>query len=111
MVFAVITAWRLSDSQACGLLALGPEEPLEQARTNPHATLFTEERMYRLSYLLGIYNGLHIHWNDALADEWIQLPNQNPIFGGLSPVEYMIRGGLDAMQCVRRLVDAWCAGN
>ena len=36
--------------------------------------------------------------------------NANPIFDGQTPLAYMIRGGLPAMQTVRRLVDARRAG-
>ena len=46
----------------------------------------------------------------AIADEWVRLPNSNPIFGGTTPLAYMIRGGLPAMQTVRRLLDARRAG-
>jgi hypothetical protein len=34
------------------------------------------------------------------------LPNRNRIFGGTTPLEYLIRGGLPAFQTVRRLLDA-----
>jgi hypothetical protein len=40
----------------------------------------------------------------------VQLGNRNPIFGGQTPLTYMIRGGLPAMQTVRRLLDARRAG-
>ena len=41
-----------------------------------------------------------------LADEWIHLPNTNPIFNGRTPLAYMLGGGLIAMQTVRKLLDA-----
>jgi hypothetical protein len=41
-----------------------------------------------------------------LADKWVSLPNTNRIFGGRTPLEYMIRGGIPAMQAVRRLLEA-----
>ena len=37
-------------------------------------------------------------------------PNSNPIFGGQTPLAYLMRGGLPAMQTVRRLLDARGAG-
>jgi hypothetical protein len=39
------------------------------------------------------------------------MPNQNRIFAGRTPVDYMIRGGLPAMQTVRRLLDARRGGS
>jgi hypothetical protein len=35
-------------------------------------------------------NSLH---GQPLADEWINLPNSNRIFGGGTPLGYMIQGG------------------
>jgi hypothetical protein len=34
------------------------------------------------------------------------LPNRNPIFAGATPLHYVLRGGIPAMQVVRRLLDA-----
>jgi hypothetical protein len=34
------------------------------------------------------------------------MPNKNSIFGGGTPLDYMMRGGLLAFQAVRRLLDA-----
>ena len=64
------------------------------------------DRITRVSYLVGIYKALHILYGDKLADEWINLPNANPIFGGTTPLAYMLAGGLVAMQTVRKLLDA-----
>ena len=41
-----------------------------------------------------------------LADEWVTLPNKNPVFGGRTPLSQMLAGGLLAMQTVRKLLDA-----
>lgn len=68
------------------------------------------DRLTRISYLIGIFKALRILHADTLADEWMQLPNTNPIFGGQTPLRYVIRGGLPAMQTVRRLLDARRAG-
>jgi hypothetical protein len=62
--------------------------------------------MLRISYLIGIFKALNILHSKALADRWITLPNRNPIFRGIAPLEYMIRGGIPAIQLVRRLLDA-----
>jgi len=103
--------WKLTDDETLNLLALGSATPLEQLKTTPVPQLFTEERMFRISYLIGIYKGLHICHGEVLANDWIKLPNRNRIFGGISPLEFMISGGLDAMHQVRKLIDARSAGN
>jgi len=40
----------------------------------------------------------------------VHLPNSNRLFGGATPLAYMIRGGVPALQTVRRLLDARRAG-
>jgi hypothetical protein len=60
----------------------------------------------RISYLTGIFKALNILYGEKLADEWIQLPNSNRIFAERTPLDYMTRGGVPAMQTVRRLLDA-----
>ena len=68
------------------------------------------DRLTRISYLIGIFKALHILHSRSLADEWVHVPNTNPIFAGQTPLAYIIRGGLPAMQTVRRLLDARRAG-
>jgi|GEM_PF-507862 len=108
--FNIAVNWELTDEETLGLLALDSETPIEQLRIDPAPQLFTEERLFRISYLIRIYKELHICHGDDLADQWIKLRNQNGLFGGIAPLEFMIRGGLDAVQQVRRLIDARCAG-
>jgi hypothetical protein len=55
---------------------------------------------------VGIFKALNILHGQELADEWIRLPNANRIFSGSTPLDYMIKGGVPAMQTVRRLLDA-----
>jgi len=74
------------------------------------ARVLDADRLTRISYLVGIFKALHILHAHALADEWVHLPNRNPVFAGQTPLAYMIRGGLPAMQTVRRLLDARRAG-
>ena len=74
-------------------------------KKNPDRVLEVD-RITRISYLLGVYKALHILYGDKLADEWIHLPNTNPVFAGRTPLAYMLAGGLIAMQTVRKLLDA-----
>ncbi len=65
-----------------------------------------QDRLLRISYLIGIFKSLNILFSEALADRWVHLPNANPLFGNRTPLEYMLRGGAPAMDVVRRLLDA-----
>jgi hypothetical protein len=107
--FNIMRRWKIRDEDARALLGGVSNGPYYEMKRKPGRALETD-RLMRISYLIGIYKGLNILHDRALADEWVQLPNTNPIFGGQTPLEFMIRGGLPAMQTVRRLVDARRAG-
>lgn len=65
-----------------------------------------QDRLTRISLLTGIFKALNILYSGKLADQWIRLPNTNAMFGGESPLIYMIRGGVPALLQVRHLLDA-----
>ncbi|QDL92314.1 DUF2384 domain-containing protein [Paroceanicella profunda] len=65
-----------------------------------------EDRLRRISYLVGIFKALNILHGEALADRWMTLPNRNRIFAGATPLDYLLRGGLPAFATLRRLLDA-----
>jgi hypothetical protein len=107
--FNIMVRWKIKDEDARALLGGVTNGPFYEMKRNPDRVLDTD-RLTRISYLIGIFKDLQILHGRALADEWVQLPNSNPIFGGEPPLAYMIRGGLPAMQTVRRLLDARRAG-
>ena len=107
--FSTMTAWKVRDEDARALLGGVSNGPFYEMKRNPERTLDTD-RLTRVSYLLGIYKALHILHSPALADEWVHLPNSNPVFSGETPLAYMMRGGLPAFQMVRRLLDSRRAG-
>jgi len=103
--FRLAAAWKLRDDDARELLGGLSSSAFYDWKKNPDRVLEVD-RISRISYLLGIYKSLHILYGDKLADEWVQLPNTNPVFGGRTPLAFMLGGGLLAMQTVRRLLDA-----
>jgi len=107
--FTIMAQWQVRDEEARALLGGVSNGPFYEMKRNPARVLETD-RLTRISYVIGIYKALHILHGDALADEWVRLPNRNPLFGGDTPLAFMIRGGLPALQTVRRLVDARRAG-
>lgn len=101
--------WKVRDEDARALLGGVTNGPFYEMKRNP-ARLVDTDRLTRISYLIGIFKALRILHSRTLADEWVHLPNNNPVFAGQTPIAYMIRGGLPAMQTVRRLLDARRAG-
>jgi hypothetical protein len=107
--FAIMGHWKVRDEDARALLGGVTNGPFYEMKRAPDRVL-DADRLTRVSYLIGIFKALRILHGDALADRWVRLPNTNPIFDGQTPLAYMMRGGLPAMQTVRRLLDARRAG-
>jgi hypothetical protein len=107
--FNIMSRWNVRDEDARALLGGVSNGPFYEMKKNPDR-LLDADRLTRISYLIGIYKGLRVLHSDELASEWVRLPNRNPIFAGQTPLAYMMRGGVPAMQVVRRLIDARRAG-
>jgi Protein of unknown function (DUF2384) len=101
----IMETWGVRDEDARALLGGMSNGQFYAMKKQPDRTLDTD-RLTRISYLVGIFKALNILYSTKLADAWVQRPNTNRIFGGETPLAYMIKGGLPAMQVVRRLVDA-----
>jgi hypothetical protein len=103
--FNLVERWRIRDEDARMLLGGVANGPYYEMKKNPDRVLDTD-KLLRISYLIGIFKALSILHSEALADEWVRLPNSNRIFAGQTPVAFMMKGGVPAMQTVRRLLDA-----
>ena len=104
--FNLIDRWRVRDEDARTLLGGISNGPYYTWKKQPERVLADADVLTRISYLIGIFKALNILYGEKLADEWVRLANSNRIFGGRTPLEYMMRGGVPAMQVVRRLLDA-----
>ena len=104
--FNIVDHWRVRDEDARRLLGGVTNGPYYQMKKNPEGRVLDADKLLRVSYLIGIFKALNILHGRPLADEWVRLPNANRIFVGSTPLAYMIKGGVPAMQTVRRLLDA-----
>lgn len=103
--FNIAQAWRLTDREAATLLGTGLST-YRRWKRNPEVTLDIGQ-MERLSLLLGIYKDLEILLPRAdAADSWIRRENQNPLFGGRTPLDRMLGGLTQDLAMVRRHLDA-----
>ncbi len=110
--FNIVARWSIRDEDARALLGGLSNGPYYKWRKDPRRTLDVD-MLTRISYLVGIFKALNILYGEKLADEWVRLPNTNPIFAAFAgggraatPLSYMMAGGVPALQTVRRLLDA-----
>lgn len=104
-IFRIATHWNLKDDDTRALLGGISTGAFYVLKNQPTRTL-DEDRLTRISFLIGIYKALNILFGRKLADAWVSLPNTNPMFAGESPLEYMKKGGIPALLRVRQLLDA-----
>lgn len=98
-------AWGLTDAQLADLLGgISVSTVRRWKRTPPEDLGF--DGLTRASYLLGIYQALHVILDEVNADAWARMPNDAPLFSGQSPVDVMTQGGILAMDRVRLHLDA-----
>lgn len=107
--FTLMSRWKIRDEDARALLGGVTNGPFYEMKRHPDRVLDVD-RLTRISYLIGIFKALRILHAAPLADEWVRLENRHPLFGGRTPLAFMVQGGLPAMQTVRRLLDARRAG-
>ena len=103
--FNIMAKWDVRDEDARTLLGGVSHGQFYEMKKNPQRTL-DADTLTRISYLVGIFKALNILYSKKLADVWTQRPNANPIFGGQTALAYIVKGGIPAMQIVRRLLDA-----
>jgi hypothetical protein len=103
--FRIAEIWELRDEDARALLGGISNGTFYNLKNRP-AKKLDQDRLTRISLLIGIFKALNILYSRKLADAWIRLANTNPMFAGTTPLAYMIKGGLPAMIRVRQLLDA-----
>jgi hypothetical protein len=107
--FAIMDKWQISIERAGELLGGMPRSTVYKLKSA--AGTLRQDELTRISYIVGIYKALHILLPDDLADQWVTQPNDNPLFRGQTPVDFMVRAGIPGLQQVRSLVDAERGGH
>jgi uncharacterized protein (DUF2384 family) len=102
--FSLATHWKLRDQDARTILGGVSNGSFYQLKRAPKT--LDQDKLTRISLLVGIFKALNILYSTKLADAWVQRPNTNPLFGGESPLDFMLKGGVPAMMHVRQLLDS-----
>ena len=102
--FAIVDKWQISTERAGELLGGMPRSTVYKLKTA--ASTLSQDELTRISYIVGIFKALHILLPDEAADQWMTRPNDNFLFGGQSPLEFVVKAGIPGLQQVRSLLDA-----
>lgn len=102
--FAIMDKWQIPVERAGELLGGMPRSTVYKLKSA--AGTLRQDELMRISYLVGIYKALHILLPDDLADRWVTQPNDNLLFRGQPPLDYMVRLGIPGLQQVRSMLDA-----
>lgn len=103
--FKITRAWQLreeAERQLLGGVSNGVFYQLKQGQNKR----IDQDKLTRISLLLGIFRALNLLYSRKLADAWVNLPDSNPMLEGEAPLTYMMRGGVPALVRVRQLLDA-----
>lgn len=102
--FAIVDKWQFSMERAGELLGGMPRSTVYKLKTA--AGTLSQDELTRISYIVGIYKALHILLPDELADQWMTRSNDNFLFGGQPPVDFVVKAGIPGLQQVRSLLDS-----
>jgi len=106
--FRIMDAWKVGRSQRSTLLGVS-DRSIDRWKNDPASGELRRDQLERVSYLLGIYAGLHaILAESALADDWVTRANAD--FGNRAPLDVMLAGNVGDLAEVQRYVEAWRAG-
>ena len=102
--------WGLSSAQVCALLGDISARTWFRMKKGEWTGALSQDALTRVSALIGIFKGLRLLFSEPLSDEWVNLSNKGPLYGGRRPLDAMIHGGIPVMLDVRRHVDALRGG-
>lgn len=106
--FRIADSWHLDRGQRATLLAAS-EQSMDSWLVDASAADLRHDQIERLSYVIGIYSGLHaILGESPLADDWVRRPNAD--FDNAAPLDRMLAGPGDLVD-VHRYVEAWRDGS
>lgn len=100
--FGLMSAWEVAPGEQRILLGRLTGEELAQLQAAPRT--LDANRLKRIATLLAIHRELRLLYGPSVAGEWVRIPNSHPMFCSVTPLHYMLIGGLQAMTNVLRLL-------
>ena len=101
--------WQLRNADAAALFDV-PLATWNRMKAGQFRGTLDRDKLMRASLIVGIFKGLRLLFNGPLEHGWPQARNTGPLYQGMSPVDFMIAGGIPAMMRVRDHIDALRGG-
>lgn len=102
----LLGSWGVDNDAAARLVGARSPRTWQRMKGEAWPGELSQDELTRMSALIGLYQGLHVYFGTELADDWIKLENDGPLFNGKTPLEFMLEGGIPAIIRVRDYVDA-----
>ncbi len=102
-------AWGLTNSEAASLFDV-PTATWSRMKSGTYKGNLDQDKVTRASLLIGLFKGLRLLFNGPLTYAWPKTKNTGEDFGGQTPVEVMIAGGIPSMMRARQHIDALRGG-
>ena len=107
---AIADLWRLSEDErllVLGLPARSTYYNWVKAVREHRDILLDVDVLLRISAVLGIHQALGVlHDREADGVAWLRTPHGATVFGGHSPLTFVVSGTQDGLAVVRRFLDA-----
>lgn len=101
--FKIAKLWKLRTEEQMKLLGLSNESTFYNWKKNPETANVDQDKLERISYILGIFKDLQMLLNDKSAtDSWVKAPNKAPLFGGRAALDVMCQGRVADLYMVRQ---------
>ena len=108
-VLRLTEAWGASNAEGAALLGVS-ESTWDRIKSGRWDGVLSQDQLTRSSALIGVFKGLHLLFADGMADRWPRLANRGPVFGGMTPIQAMITGGIPRMLETRQYIDGLRGG-
>ena len=109
-VFRMFDLWGITEKQKMVLLGMS-KSTYFKAKGDPEGTRITPDLLERLSYLLNIHMAARTLFNNPEnIYGFVRQPNNNGVFNGKSPLEYMGSGSVAALYEASRHMDGLRGG-
>lgn len=102
--FRIADAWKLREQEQMRILGLDSRSTFQSWKRGEVGAI-PKDALERISYVLGIYKGLHVLVPQS-ADDWVRKPNKSPLFNGGTALERMASGNVADLYVVRQYIDA-----